>query len=242
MIMSFRVIESKENKTYKDLVRLKKGDPKSGLFLIEGEDLVQEAEKENLLQALIVVDGTKAPMKDYPIYGLKQGLYRELSSYQSLPKMMGIGKMKMVDSSNLGNRVIYLDGVQDPGNVGTIIRTALSFSYTGVMLSNDSVSLYNSKVIQSTKGALFHLPIARGELSLLAEKGYHIYLTTLDGMDERLISSIEEPFVLVFGNEGRGVNPKNLSLGKKVKIEMNGIDSLNVGVAAGIFMYRFKKN
>lgn len=240
--MSFKVIESKENKTYKDLVRLKKGDPKSGLFLIEGEDLVAEAEKENRLEALIVVDGTSAPYKDYPIYGLKQGLYRELSSYQSLPKMMGIGKMNMVEPTKLGKRVVYLDGVQDPGNVGTIIRTALSFSYTGLMLSSDSVSLYNSKVIQSTKGAIFHLPIARGELSALKELGYDIYLTTLDGVDERTIKEIKEPFVLVFGNEGRGVNPKNMDLGKKVKIEMSGIDSLNVAIAAGIFMYRFKKD
>ncbi len=240
--MSFKVIESKDNKTYKDLVRLKKGDPKEGLFIIEGEDLVTEAYKEGRLEALIVVDGTKMPMVDYPIYGLKQGLYRELSSYQSLPKVMGIARMKMVSSDKLGENVIYLDGVQDPGNVGTIIRTALSFSYTGVMLSNDSVSVYNSKVIQSTKGAMFHLPIARGELSDLASLGYHIYLTTLDGVDERTLSCLETPFAIVFGNEGRGVNPKNMSLGKKIKIEMNGIDSLNVGVAAGIFMYRFKKN
>lgn len=169
--MSFKVIESKENKTYKDLVRLKKGDSEKGLFLIEGEDLVMEAEKENKLAALIVVDGFKAPMKDYPIYGLKQGLYRELSSYKSLPKMMGIGKSPLAKTKDLGDMVVYLDGVQDPGNVGTIIRTALSFSYSGVMLSNDSVSLYNSKVIQSTKGAMFHLPIARGELSELASLG-----------------------------------------------------------------------
>jgi RNA methyltransferase, TrmH family len=240
--MPFKVIESKENKSYKELVRLKKGDAKEGRFLIEGEDLVAEAHKEGKLESLIVPDGTSMPMIDYPIYGLKQGLYRELSSYQSLPKVMGIAKMKMASPDGLGDRVIYLDGVQDPGNVGTIIRTALSFSYTGVMLSNDSVSLYNSKVIQSTKGAMFHLPIARGDLSLLSDLGYHIYLTTLDGVDERNLASLESPSVLVFGNEGRGVNPKNMALGKKIKIVMNGIDSLNVGVAAGIFMYRFKKD
>ena len=240
--MSFKVIESKDNKTYKEFLKLKKGDPKTGLFLIEGEDLVEEAKREDALEALIVLDGTSAPWADYPIYGLKQGLYRELSSYQSLPKMMGIGKVKMVSSKDLGSRVMYLDKVQDPGNVGTMIRTALSFSYTGLMLSSDSVSLYNSKVVQSTKGALFHLPIARGELSELKSLGYHIYLTTLDGVDERTLSSLPEPFVLVFGNEGQGVSAKNMDLGSKVRIEMNGIDSLNVAVAAGIFMYRFKKN
>ena len=238
--MSFKVIESKENKTYKDLVRLKKGDSKNGLFLIEGEDLVEEANRENALEALIVVDGTSVGNYPFPIYGLKQGLYRELSSYQSLPKMMGIAKKSMCPVSQLGRKIIYLDGVQDPGNVGTIIRTALSFSYSGVMLSNDSVSLYNSKTVQSTKGALFHINVARGELSELSDLGYHIYLTTLDGEDERNLSALEEPSCIVFGNEGRGVKEKNMALGKKIRIEMNGIDSLNVGVAAGIFMYRFK--
>ena len=239
--MSFKVIESKENKTFKEFLKLKKGDKQSSRFLIEGEDLVEEAQKENKLEALIVPDGFSAPQLQLPIYGLKQGLYRELSSYQSLPKMMGIANVEMVDSSSLGSRVIYLDKVQDPGNVGTMIRTALSFSYTGLMLSFDSASLYNSKVVQSTKGALFHLPIARGELSDLKELGYHIYLTTLDGVDEKALLSLPEPFVLVFGNEGQGVSKKNLDLGNKIRIEMNGIDSLNVAVAAGIFMYRFKK-
>lgn len=207
---------------------------------MEGKDLVEEAMKENLLEALIVVDGTSCPKMDVPIYGLKQGLYRELSSYQSLPEMMGVCKKLNYSLDCLGDKVIYLDRIQDPGNAGTMIRTALSFSYSSLVLSKDSVSLYNSKVIQSTKGALFHLPVLREDLLTLKEKGYNIYLTTLDGVDEREIDHLTKPFVLVFGNEGQGVSKENLSLGKKLKIEMNGIDSLNVAVAAGIFMYRFK--
>ncbi len=238
--MSFRVIESRDNKTFKELLNLKKGDKKQSSFLVEGKDLVEEAMKENLLEALIVVDGTSCPKMDVPIYGLKQGLYRELSSYQSLPEMMGVCKKLNYSLDSLGDKVIYLDRIQDPGNAGTMIRTALSFSYSSLVLSKDSVSLYNSKVIQSTKGALFHLPVLREDLLTLKEKGYNIYLTTLDGVDEREIDHLTKPFVLVFGNEGQGVSKENLSLGKKLKIEMNGIDSLNVAVAAGIFMYRFK--
>ncbi len=238
--MSFRIIESKDNKTYKELLALKKGDAKQSLFLVEGKDLVEEAMKDNLLQALVVVDGTSCPKMDAPIYGLKQGLYRELSSYQSLPTMMGVCKKKMATLDSLGDKVIYLDRIQDPGNAGTMIRTALSFGYSSLVLSKDSVSLYNSKVIQSTKGALFHLPVLREDLITLKERGYHIYLTTLDGVDESKVSALEKPFVLVFGNEGQGVSKQNLGLGDKLRIEMNGIDSLNVAVAAGIFMYRFR--
>ena len=238
--MSFKVIESRENKTFKDLLKLKKGDAKEGLFIVEGKDLVDEAKKADLIKALIVVDGTKCPFVDYPIYGLKQGLYRELSSYQSLPEVMAVCQKKYDDVSSLGEKVIYLDYVQDPGNVGTMIRTALSFQYSGFMLSLDSCSLYNSKVVQSSKGALFHLPIARGELSELKERGYHIFLTTLDGIDEATLDHLPKPFVLVFGNEGQGVSKKNMDLGEKLRIEMSGIDSLNVAIAAGIFMYRFR--
>ena len=236
--MSFKVIESKDNKTYKELLDLKKGDPKRGYLLIEGKDLVDEAKKEGALKALIVRDGTHMPTMDLPIYGLKESLYRNLSSYQSLPEVMGIAEKKM--TSEFGDRVIYLDRIQDPGNAGTMMRTALSFHYSSLVLSKDSVSLYNRKVIQSSKGALFHLPIGREDLRLFKERGYHIYLTTLDGEDEASFAAPETPFVLVFGNEGQGISPENLTLGQKLRIRMSGIDSLNVAVAAGIFMYRFK--
>lgn len=238
--MSFKVIESKDNKTYKELLALKKGDPKSGLIIIEGQDLVDEAKREGALRAIIVKDGTHMPNMDLQIYGLKESLYNKLSSYQSVPNIMGIAEKKM--ATEFGDRVIYLDKVQDPGNAGTMIRTALSFHYSALVLSKDSVSLYNSKVIQSSKGALFHLPIGREDLKTLKDKGYNIYLTTLDGVDEATLDYLETPFVLVFGNEGQGVSKQNLDLGKKLRINMSGIDSLNVAVAAGIFMYRFKKD
>jgi TrmH family RNA methyltransferase len=237
--MSYRIIESDDNKTYKDLLKIKKGDPEKGLFLVEGQDLVDEANKEGLLKGLIVPLNTKAPWTDYPIYGLREALYRNLSSYQSLPVCMGICEKKM--DANVGKRVVYLDSVQDPGNVGTIIRTALSFNYSGVVLSTDSVSLYNSKVIQSTKGALFHLPIWRSDLKQFVQQGYNIFVTSLAGEDERQQGPLPEPFVLVFGNEGHGVREEYQALGKKLRIEMSGIDSLNVAVASGIFLYRFAK-
>lgn len=237
--MPYKAITSSDNKTYKELIKYKKGDSKEGLFLVEGKDLVDEAIKANCLVSLIMPLDTKAPWADYQIYGLKESLYRQLSTYQSLPSCIGLCQKKM--ESNVGDKVIYLDGIQDPGNCGTMIRTALSFHYSGVVLSTDCVSLYNSKTVQSTKGALFHLPIDRRNLTEFAKKGYHIYLTTLDGIDERKIQSLEKPFVLVFGNEGHGVRESYQSLGQKLKIEMSGIDSLNVAVASGIFMYRFKE-
>lgn len=238
--MAIKIIESRDNPTFKKLIKFKKGESKDESFIVEGEDLVEEAKRAGLLIAVIAINETSIPKMECDIYFLKRELYRELSSYQSLPKMMGVCKKRSNDLTNLGDKVIYLDRIQDPGNCGTMIRTALSFSYSSVVLSPDSVSLYNSKTVQSTKGALFHIPVLRFELSELKKKGYNIYLTTLDGVDERSLDSLVKPFVLVFGNEGQGISEKNMQLGEKLRIEMNGIDSLNVAVAAGIFMYRFK--
>ena len=86
-------------------------------------------------------------------------ILEKLSNNKSVQPYIGVSRLPKV-SSKLGEKLVYLDGVQDPGNVGTIIRTALAFSYDGVILSKDSASLTNSKVIQSTKGALFSIPLS----------------------------------------------------------------------------------
>jgi len=237
--MSYKAIESDANPTYKELKKIQKGIPEKGLFLVEGEDLVEEARKNGAIRAYLFPLDTPAPWRKEPIYGLKEGLYRSLASYQSLPKVMAVCEKKL--SEDLGPRLVVLDRIQDPGNAGTIVRTALSFGYTGVLFSPDSVSVYNAKCVQATKGALFSLPVGRYPLEKLAAKGYHIFSTALDGKDEKDVSSLPEPFALVFGNEGQGVRKEIAALGEKLRIEMSGIDSLNVAVAAGIFLYRFQK-
>lgn len=232
-----RIIESEHNDFYKKLVSIKEGKMrKEGLIFIEGEDLVEEAKKANKLLYTISYD-PKLFLPGIPTTLVKQGLYRKLASYQSLPKVMGVAKFTL--SNEIGEKVVYLDGVQDPGNVGTIIRTALAFHYSSVVLSKDCASIYNAKTVQSTKGALFKINIASLDLEELKNKGYNIYLTTLDGEDEKKIGKLPRPFCIVLGNEGQGVRKEHLSLGKKIKIEMSGIDSLNVAIAGGIFLYRF---
>ena len=233
-------IDSKNNPTYKLFLEYKNGLKEEGIFLAEGEDLFDEAKKENCLLAAILPKDSNFNISDnIDIYRLNNELYRNLSCYKSLPKVISICQKKL--DSNLGDKIIYLDGVQDPGNFGTIIRTALAFSYSGIGFSFDCVSPYNNKVIQASKGAIFHLPMWKDNLSFYKNKGYNIYVTTLDGEDERKFTVLKKPFVLAFGNEGHGIRKENLNLGTKLKIEMSSIDSLNVAVSSGIFMYRFKQ-
>lgn len=234
-----RIIESEHNDFYKEIVEIKEGKKKKeGLLLVEGKDLVDEAKKNNCLLYALTYD-PKYVVNGVPTTLVKQGLYRKLSSYQSLPDCMGVARLEL--SNEPGDKVVYLDGVQDPGNVGTIIRTALAFGYSSVILSKDCASIYNSKTVQATKGALFGISIGVMGLEDLKDKGYELFLTTLDGEDESKIEKPTGKFAIVLGNEGKGIRPEHLSLGRKIKIEMGGIDSLNVAIAGGIFLYRFSR-
>lgn len=239
--MREKTVESRHNPDFKRLLGLKSGEGRAtGLVLIEGPDLLELAADHGALSTVVLESGTPAPAYDCPRIYLKRELYRELSTYPSLPKAMGVARLTL--ASEFGPRVIYLDGVQDPGNLGTIIRTASAFGYTGVALSKDCVSPYNSKAVQASKGALFNLPVGYADLKR-DFGGYSLFLTVLDGRPLEEPRKVSGPFVLVFGHEGRGIRPENLTLAaEKVKLDIGNIDSLNVAVAAGIFMFLFKES
>lgn len=231
-------ITSKSNKFYKCLKELKeKGGKKEELILIEGLDLLEMAKNNGVLKYIVALNSVDG-YEDFDTYILSKDLYRELSSYKSIPVAMGVASYKL--SKTFGNKVIYLDGVQDPGNLGTIIRTASAFGYSGVALSNDCVSPYNTKAIQATKGAIFNLPI--GYVELTDFTSHKIYFTVLDGKIVEGKVKNDTPFVLVFGNEGTGIRKEHLTIpGEKVKLDIANIDSLNVAIAAGVFMFLFKE-
>lgn len=149
-----------------------------------------------------------------------------------------------------GERVLYLDFIQDPGNLGTLLRTALSFGFKDVVLSKESCSPYNPKAILASQGALFSLNViaskeaATADILSLQKEGYFILGTSLkEAVDFREFKVPARPLVLVLGNEGQGIEPAVLSLcDQAVKIPMAGINSLNVGVAGGILMFALAKS
>lgn len=157
-----------------------------------------------------------------------------------------------IHSENSGNattlkralpHLLLLDNVQDPGNVGTMIRTAEAAGFTAVILGEGSADLFNDKTIRATQGALFQLPILRGNLAdilpELHDAGYESWVTTLE--EATFYNELPKPqkCALIMGNEGQGVHPNIQKLATtKVKIPMLGqAESLNVGVAAGILIY-----
>lgn len=135
------------------------------------------------------------------------------------------------------DKVVYLDHINDPGNMGTIIRTALALDYDAVVISEGSVSIYNEKTVAASKGAIFLMPILEGKITDF-DSSYKVIVSTLNdkSIDLNEVKK-EDKFVLVLGNEAHGVSSESIERADTmVKIKISNIDSLNVSVAAGILM------
>lgn len=222
----------------------KKHRDKDHKFLIEGEHLIEEAHQADLIECILIEQGREHALSQYPTYEVTKEILKKLSDSVSGTYIMAVCHMKEQVIENY-QKLVVLDDVQDPGNLGTIIRTAHSFGFDGILLSSHCVDAYNEKVIRSTQGAIFHIPLIRGDimeqLQELREKGIRIYATSLHEATPLQQISIQKPCALIFGNEGNGVSKEVIEFSdKRVFIEMETFESLNVAVAAGICMYQFK--
>ena len=234
-------IESVNNPKIKAWAKLlrKKERESTGLFLAEGEHLVKEALASGIAE-VILTDGTVRFASEKEIETTEAVLSR-LSSNVSQAHAIAvcrITEMPVVKKE----RLLLLDGVQDPGNLGTLIRTARSFGYDAVYCSQETCDFYNDKVIRSTQGALFQIPLIRTDLSALCqslkEEGIAVIATTLSDALPLKQLKVPEKHALILGNEGSGVHPFLQSeASTRVRIEMDGFESLNVAVAGGIMMY-----
>ena len=238
------MIDSLDNKKIKEIasLKIKKYRDQYGLFLIEGKHLVDEAKKSGLLEEVILLDDNYDFDKKLIV---SEKVMKKLSFQDSLPSIMGVCKIK--DSKLIGSKYLLLDGIQDPGNLGTIIRSSLAFGVDTIVLSKDSVDLYNDKVIRSTQGMIFHINIIRCDLEEVINKikgDIKIIGTSLgDSTPLRSIDKLER-YALIVGNEGNGVKKEILDLCDDiVRIEMNkDVESLNVGVATSIILYEMSDN
>ena len=238
------MITSASNNTIKALIKLKqkKYRDETGYYLVEGEHLVEEAMKAKQVECLI---STKDITSDLPIIVVSNEVMSKLSftkSPQSKKKKIKIKKeKKLID----GKRYLILDDLQDPGNIGTLIRTALAFSIDQVILSNNCVDLYNDKLLRSMQGANFHISCIYDDLktviSTLKKNNVKIIGSALEnGQDIKQIK-ISEKMAFVVGNEGNGMNKDILQECDYVGyIPINTIESLNVAIAGSIMMYYFK--
>ena len=236
------LITSVNNDRIKELVKLKEKKYRdiTNTFLFEGEHLLYEAYKANLIKEIFVLYGTDISL-DVKITYVNENVMKKLSSMESTPNVIGVAYKKKED--DVGDKILVLEDIQDPGNLGTIIRSSLAFNIDGVVLSPNTVDLYNPKVIRSTKGMIFHINIIVRELeefiTSIKEEGYRIYGTKVDNGTD--VKGIEVPskYALIIGNEGNGMSNKISNLcDENLYIKMNDkVESLNAGVATSILLY-----
>lgn len=209
-------------------------------FLAEGKKSLELALKAGVVKEIFTIKKLPNIRNDIVQYLVNESLLKKISSTQNPEGIVFVCHMQERSIKRL-NKVIYLDHVSDPGNMGTIIRTALAFDYDAVFVSEGSCDIYNEKVIAASKGAIFCIPVQIKELKELKDKNTIIVSALAENAKDISTTIVKEPFVLVLGNEAHGVSEETLTLADQiVKINIANIDSLNVSVAAGILMHYFK--
>lgn len=237
-------ITSRQNERIKEVIKLydSKVRKEKGLFIVEGFHLLEMGLLSNAVKEIYTlkeIEGIKGNVKQYQI---TEEILQKISKNKNPQSVIAVCKIPN-SSDHIDNRALYLDGVSDPGNMGTILRTALAFDYKTVIVSKECVSIYNEKVIQASQGAIFNLNIVEDDnyLTKLKDNGYQIISTVLEDSVPLKSVNPKSKFIIVLGNEARGISKEVQNISDiKVRIEMSGIDSLNVGVAAGIAMYELK--
>ncbi len=239
-------IQSVQNARVKEWMKLhtKKGRDEAGQFLVEGEHLIQEAIKAQCVQVLLIQENHPFSFDGCEVLICHEAVMKKLSQSVSGSSLIAVCRIPKKEIEN-HKRVLLLDNIQDPGNMGTILRTAHAFGFNGIYCSEDCVDIYNDKVIRSTQGALFAIELVRtdlmGVIKKLKDDGVYVVGTALDNAIEFSKCESKEKMAFVFGNEGQGIRDELLQqMNQTVKIEMNSFDSLNVAVAAGICMYHFR--
>lgn len=223
-----------DNVKYWVSLKNKKIRDKERKFIVEGDHLIEEARKNNLIEYIISCVDENADF-----YVTKE-IMEKISDQKSISYNAAVVKFIPEDSVN-GN-VIILDDLQDPGNLGTIIRSSVAFNIDTIIISDTSVDLYNPKVVRSTEGMIFNLNIIRrnleGIIPVLKNLGYKIVGTDVnEGIDVRNIS--KENVAIIIGNEGNGMSENVKEMCDEfINIKINkSCESLNAGVAASIIMY-----
>ena len=248
-----REIESAQNETLRMLRDLgrSKTRQREGLFLVEGRKMVAEAVTYARPCKVLVM---KSRFPDYEEMVVNHFSDNDIilmpdtlfASFCQAKTPQGIACLvPLPEKQNLPEEapLVFLDGVQDPGNVGTIIRTADAAGFQGVILGSDSADAYAPKTLQSTMGSIFHIPVIRVKdteemLRFYLEKGFSVASTELEGND--FYDAVPSgKTMLVIGSEGHGVSRAVRDLSTHhLKLPMWGkAESLNAAVAAGIMMY-----
>ncbi|WP_100405058.1 TrmH family RNA methyltransferase [Bacillus solitudinis] len=244
-------IDSPKNEQIKHWKKLKtrKGREKVGRFLIEGNHLVEEALKSPIeVEWLLMTETTVIPSsweaRNQDVIIVSDQVMKELAETETPQGMVAICILPQEQAfTELKGQFLMIDRVQDPGNLGTMIRTADAAGVTGVILGEGTVDVFNSKVIRASQGSIFHLPIVKGDVLEWIQQfkmvGIPVFGTALMGASSYTAIEPQSNYALIVGNEGEGVAEEILAItDQDIYVPIYGqAESLNVAVAAGILLY-----
>ena len=251
--MRVKVIESSKNAEYKRLLSLH--DPakarKEGVFLLEGDRAVRELDPAFTVESLWASKDYKGYLPEAGLlYRLPEPLFQKAAETVHAQGVLAVVTRLAYTLEDLKPKDsrpgfwILLENLQDPGNAGTILRTADACAASGVICTKGTVDLYNSKAIRSCMGSLFHLPFLTVEtveeaVRFVQEQGGRVIGTSLKAAASYTEENFQGPVAVVIGNEGSGMSQKAETLcDGLVRIPMPGkAESLNASVAAGVMMY-----
>lgn len=219
-------------------LKQKKYRDENNLFIVESPHLIKEALKKEIVIEIITLNDENY---DIPTFKVTYDIMKKISNLSSPSNIMAVCKF-LPPNDIIGNKILVLDKIQDPGNLGTIIRSCVAFNVQTLIISDDTVDIYNDKVIRSSEGMIFNINIIRSNLLDILPKlktlGYKIYGTDVVG-GTNVKDVNEEKCIVVIGSEGQGMSEKvkNMCDGF-IYINMSDkCESLNAAVAGSIIMY-----
>lgn len=257
------VISSKDNETIKKLKKLKdkKYRDQENCYIIEGIKLIKEAIQENAKIKLIIIcddckqennieEDIKYEIAKYECIYVTEKIFLSITNVINPQGMLAVIEKEQQDSeiNYEDDLFLILDDIQDPGNMGTILRTADSLNLKQIIISKESADIYNPKVVRSTMGAIFRMKIIQSEnlvKTLKEMKKHKIKIITTSLQTNKKIYDIEyNKTAIVIGNEANGVSKEILEIAdEKVKIPMPGkTESLNASVATAVILYEAMRN
>lgn len=251
------IINSPQNPLIKEVKLLKKRNTREEKkqFIIEGIKFIEECIKEHHLPVKVIIseafkNNIIRNFDKSSLHVVSDKLFKEISDTETPQGIMAVVSYTpktisdVINSSN-SKKFLILDRIQDPGNMGTIIRSADAFGFSSIFCINGSVDVYNQKVLRSTMGSIFRVNIVQNVhsddlFSKLSASGIVTYASTLDTSESILNTNFPDKFAVVIGNEANGVDEKIIKLcNSRLFIPMNShTESLNAAVAASIIMFQ----
>ncbi|MDU1261144.1 TrmH family RNA methyltransferase [Veillonella atypica] len=254
-------IQSKDNKTIKHIISLqqRKYRQKFGEYMVEGIRAVTDIGKKDCLRSILIRESKRSELEPLvekgftvsSVYVVQDPIFDKIEHSVNGQGILGIAKKCVNDLHSLiveDGLYVALDGVQDPGNLGTIIRTAVAAGAKGIFLLKGTVDPYNEKCVRSTMSALCNIPIFEDVTlsefyDFIKDNTIKTYVTSLENAKPYHTISYAKRTMIILGNEGNGVSKEIIEMcDQAITIPMYGdIESLNVSIAAALCMYKVRE-